>query len=156
MQHIQPDRVQYKVLFLKLSNLWEALLPQSPFRITGSAFKSPPPPQTETTLVAYSDYKPICGCNHNFLIQCVVGRYGAEIRTACAFGDDFLLGLGAVWSRRQISKFRRNLMSPSSGLKINEDAYVSEKHTVSFFSPAEGKGMFLRNLAIYLRAHTES
>ena len=35
MQHIQrwPSCVQYKVLFLKLSNFWIALLPQSPFRI---------------------------------------------------------------------------------------------------------------------------
>jgi hypothetical protein len=53
-----------------------------------------------------------------------------------------------------MSTFRRNILSPPSGLKT--DADILEKHAVSIFRVQDGDSKLLRNVGIDLRVYTAS
>jgi hypothetical protein len=73
--------------------------------------------------------------------------------------DVGLLGCDTVWTRKQIPTFRRNILSPSSALKM-EKIYLSETsvstHKSTWRHTEDGDSIFLRNACIYLRVHATS
>jgi hypothetical protein len=74
---------------------------------------------------------PVCWCTINLIVDNVV-----------------VLVCDTVFTRMYMPTFRRNVLCASSGLKRQSWKW--------FFSPEDGKSMFLRNVVIYLRVYAAS